>query len=405
MKTSPIVREPAEEIATSCPDLMTDFVLTPEYKNDLKVALKEKKLITIKEKFMQVEYPRLEWINRVKKSFNVSLKNWNNKQYPSFYLSHDDEVITIAKSYSSALEKELNNQLDEESSKTLEMVRSWILSYENYNQELNNLLEERVTLQYNYSLLKKLNLKNENRDIQLSFKKDGVIKNQIFSLHPEDNTYKSLLGDLNNQMKDLDGGLIRDGKIKTRIIRQAMLQDMLTIVHRELESTVKNSDKIPTELMRELSRMQQTLSNSEFAPSTFGVYKITNKVFFGELMSLSKLNVVYDTFKNPLEKIKSIFSNFFDKKSTDADKVGFFSKIYAKITNLTPKQVGISTAVAATAGVGTYRYFWFEKSTVTELPSNDPHLVQLENTKKVLDVSHDAHSKVIEVQINEEIQK
>ena len=384
---------------------MNDFLLAPEYKNDLKVALKEKKLITFKEKIMQVEYPRLAWINRVKKSFNVSLRNWNNKSHPTFYLAHDEEVVSIAKSYASSLEKELNNELDEDAIKTLEMVRTWTKSYENYNQELNNLIEERIALQYNYSLLKKIDLKNETRDIQLDFKKEGIKKSQIFSLHPEDNTYKALLGDLDNQIKELDGGLIQDGKIKERIIKQAMLQDMLTIVHRELESTVKNSDKIPTEVLREMARLNQTITNSDFAPSTYGIYKITDKVFFRELMSLSKLDVVYDTFKNPLEKMKSIFSNFFDKKSTDPEKKGFFSRIYAKITNLTPKQVATGTAVTAVAGVGTYRYFWFEQSSNTELPENDPHRVQLEQTKKAIDMANDAHTKVIEVEINEEIQK
>lgn len=401
MKTGAIIRQPAEDLAKSCPDMMTDFILTPEYKNDLKIALREKKLITFKEKIMKVEYPRLEWINRVKKSFNVSLKNWNSKRYPTFYLSHDEEVISIAKSYASAYEKELNNELDDGASKTLEMVRAWVNSYENYNKELGNLIEERIALQYNYTLLKKMDLKNETRDIQLNFKKDGILTSEIISLHPEDNTYKSLLGDLNNRMKELDGGLIQDGKIKDRIVRQAMLQDMLTIVHRELESTVKNTDQVPTEMMRELSRLNKTLTNSDFSPSTYGVYKITDKVFMSELMSLSKLDVVYDTFKQPLIKLKNIFSNFFDKKSTDKEKIGFFSRMYAKIKSITPKQLATGTAVVATAGVGTYRYFWFDSSGHTSLPANDPHQVQLDQTQEVITTANDSHSKVIEIQIEE----
>lgn len=405
MNTQPIVRGPAEDNAKSCPDIMANFLLTPDYSKDLKLALKEKKLITFKEKLMQVKYPRLEWINRVKKSFNVSMKNWNNKHYPTFYLSNDEEVVTIAKSYASALEKELNNNLDDEATKTLEMVRAWTKSYENYHKELDDLIEERIALQYNHSLLKDLDLKDEVRDIQLSFKKDGILSNEIISLHPEDNTYKSLLGDLGNRIKELDGSFLRDGKIKERIVRQAMLQDMLTMVHRELEYTVKNSDKLPTDILRELDRLNNIITNSDFTPSTYGIYKITDKVFMRELMSITKLDIVYETFKDPLGKLKTIFSNFFTKKTTDKEKLSFFSRVYARIKRITPKQLATGSVVTATAGIGTYRYFWIDDGHHVTLPSDDPHQIQLEQTQKALDTARESHSKVIEVFIDEEIKK
>lgn len=198
-----VERSPAENMAKNCPDLMSDFILTPSYQKDLKTALLDKKLITFKQKLMQVEYPRLKWINDVKKSFNISLKNWNHKRFPTFYLAHEEEVIPIAKAYSKSLEKELNNELDEQAIDNLKSVRSWMSSYENYNQELDQLLEERIALQYNYSLIQKLDLKNETRDIALTFKRQGVLTSEVFSLHPDDNTYKSLLGDLKNQIYEL----------------------------------------------------------------------------------------------------------------------------------------------------------------------------------------------------------
>jgi hypothetical protein len=399
-----IVREPARNIAKNCPELIADFILSPEYSSDFKTVLREKKLITMKEKMMQLEYPHLAWINRVKKSFNISLKNWNYKRYPAFYLSHDDEVVPIAKSYSQALEKELNNEVDEQATQTLTMVRAWQSSYENYNKELNDLIEERVALQYNYTLLKKLDLQNETRDIQLSFKKDGLVSTEVFSLHPEDNTYKSLLGDLKNRMNELDGGLIRDGKIKERIVKQAMLQDTLTIVQRELEHDIKNSDQVSTDLLRELSHLNNVMSNSDFSPSTYGIFKITNKVFISELLSLSKLDIAYKKFQKPLDKLETIFMNFSDgNKKNKKEKLGIFARVYARISHITPAQLATGTAVTATAGIGTYRYFWFNPATgsATGQPSNDPHQVQLDQTAKEINSQNDSNSQIIEVQIDE----
>ncbi len=396
-------RSPAENIAKNCPDLMSDFIFTPSYQKDLKTALLDKKLITFKQKLMQVEYPRLKWINDVKKSFNISLKNWNHKRFPTFYLAHEEEVIPIANAYSKSLEKELNNELDEQAIDNLKSVRSWMSSYENYNQELDQFLEERIALQYNYSLIQKLDLKNETRDIALTFKRQGVLTSEVFSLHPDDNTYKSLLGDLKNQIYELDGGLLNDGKIKERIVRQAMLQDMLTIVQRELEHDIKNKDTLPTDILRELNRVNNLMNNQDFKASTYGVFKITDKVFIAELISLSKMDKVYDIFKTPAIKLKSILGNFLDGKKSDKEKIGFFGRLYARIKNLTPKQLTVGTSVMATAGFGSYRYFWFDKSSNIELNANDPHMIQLEQTQKALKAESDGQSKAVEIQIDEEI--
>ena len=400
-----MVRGPAEEAVTnkSCSEIMANLVLSPTYNDDLTLALKNKKLITFKEKLMQIEFPRLEWINRVKKSFNLTMQQWNNKLYPTFYLSNEEQVIPIAKSYASAIDKETNNLLDDEATNTLKMVRAWSDSYQNYTKELNQLIDERIALQYNLSLIKKLNLKNQTRDIQLNLMKDGVLTPQVFALHAEDNSYRTLIGNLQSQINLLDDGWIRNGKIKDRIVRQALLQDMLTIVQRELEHSVKNTDKAPAEAIKELDRLTTMMKNSDYTPSTFGVFKITDKVFINELMALSKTDVIYQKFEDPLGKLSNILSNFLDGSPSDQEKVGIFSRIYASITSLTPLQMTTRASIAAVAGFGTYRYFWFDQSSVTELGSNDPHQVQINKTKKVTADKNAAHTSVIEVQVDNEI--
>jgi hypothetical protein len=406
-----VLREPAEETVQSCKELVTNFFPNKSYPKKFEKAMLAKKVLTIKDKIMRIEYPKLAWINRAKKSFNVSMKLWNNKNYPSFYLSQEDEVINIAQTYAKSLEKEINNELDDQATKNLDLVRTWIKSYQGYEQELDQLTEERISLQYNLAILKKMDLENKDRDIQLNFKKNGATTTEVFTLHKEDFSAKSLIGNLKNQITDLDGGIIRDGKIKERIIRQAMLQDMLTIVDRELEHHIKNTEKVPADLQVALKELNNTLKNKEFSPSTYGVYKITNKIFISELMSLSKLENVFATIKNPAVKLKNILSNFLENNNNDKEKLGFFSRLYARITSITPKQVAVGGSVVATAGFGTYRYFWY--SPEAQLSSIDSgsiiaHQVQYDNTQKVIEDKNDSYSKAIEDEIDfseEKIQK
>ncbi|MGZ3786948.1 MAG: hypothetical protein ACXVLQ_00410 [Bacteriovorax sp.] len=418
-------RLPAEVPAPTCADLARNIFMSESYEKDLSKVLVERKLITFKEKIMQVQYPRLEWINRAKKSFTNSLRNWNNNRHPSFYTFNDEEIVPSAKRYADNLEKILKGEdpvSDEETTKAYLAVSDWMKAFANYKSELDQLIEERISLQYNISLLKKLKLENGvDRDIQITIKREGNLQNEIITLRKEDKNLDFTIKRLKKEMTELDGTLIKNGKIKDRIIRQAMLQDMLTIVHRELEYKVKNAPASSEEAIKELEKLSQLLKNSDDSPSTFGVYKITNKVFLRELVATSKLDVAYNKIKAPLAKLKAIASDFFKNKNagTEQEKIGFFKKIYAKITSITPKQVTIGGGSVVLAGIGFERYFWFKDGTTEEVdgqpkteelykapinelgPEDQAHEIQLEETRKTEAKEHDSHSHVVEVQIDE----
>ena len=287
-------------------------------------------------------------------------------------------------------------------------------AFANYKTEMDQLVEERISLQYNISLLKKLKLdSNESRDIQITIKRGGILQNEVITLRKEDKNLGFTINKLQSEMKELDGSLLKNGKIKDRIIRQAMLQDMLTIVQREVEYTTKNTAASSEEVIKELATLNDLLKKTEYSPSTYGVYKIENKIFMRELLATSKLDVLYTKIKEPLLKLKTVAVNFFSNKSagTDKEKVGFFKRIYAKITSITPKQAAIGGGSLAVAGYGIDRYFWFHDPTIKQIdnqpegdqlsPEDKAHKEQLERTHKVELDKNNGHSEVVEIHIDE----
>lgn len=391
---------------TSCSDIAKSFLINENYEKDLNKVLAQKKLITFTEKKAQIHYPKLEWINKVRKSFNQSLRNWNNNRYPSFYLFNKEDIIPIAKKYSENIE-------DEEIKASLD-VSDWLKSFKNYKLDLDQLIEERISLQYNISLLKKLKLEEGTpRDIQITIKRGGELKNEIITFRKEDKNLSATINKLRLEMKDLDGTVFKNGRIKDRIIRQAMLLDMLTILHREMEYVIKNSAAPNDETIEELSQLSLLLKNADFSPSTYGLYKIENKVFIRELITASKVSDAYVKIKEPFVKLKTIVTDYFKnrKAGTDIEKVGFLKRVYAKITSITPKQAATGGGSVVVAGIGFERYFAFKEKSVSEvnelplineLESSDlAHQQQLEQSEKVEAQKNDEHSSVVEINVDE----
>jgi hypothetical protein len=414
------IRIPAEVNGT-CNEMAKKIFLTENYTEDLMTALEKKKLITFSEKRMQLQYPSLNWINKVKKSFNKSLRNWNNNRYPAFYIFQDEEIIPTAKRYAENLEKILTNQIpieDDQTSKAYLDVSEWLNSYISYNLEIDQLIEERISLQYNINLLKKLKLKNDDAiDVQLSIMKNGKMKNEIITFRKEDKNLNATINKLKLEVKSLDGTFLKNGKIKERVIRQAMLLDMLSIVHRELEYALKNA-AAPNELvLKEFESLSKIISVNTFSPSSYGVYKIDNKVFIREVIATSKLDVAYMKIKAPLIQLKDWFKNFFVKSDEidDPEKIGIFKKAYLSITQMTPKQAAISGGSILTVGYGFQRYFTINNKTTTELSDqmqseeikaeDAAHLQQVEQTKQIEMQKSDSLSSAIEIPIEELIQK
>lgn len=398
-------REPAAE-ANDCKVLAQNLFLKQNYQQDLEKALVSKKLLSFSNRFVTVEHPGMNWINRARESLNKSLKNWNNNKYPTFYVFSDEEVIPAAKKYFTTMTDKFpaGAELDEESVKNFELVESWIKSYQNYKTEVDQLLEERISLQYNLSLLKKLKLKEDSRDIKLSVKRDGQFVDEIVTLRKSDKDLAYQIKKIKSELKEFDGSLLKNGKIKDRIIRQAALEDMLTIVQREFEYSLKNTKGPNDEMLKEMIRLNALIKQDDLKPTTYGVYRITNKVFIREIVALSKLDVAYKKFiEAPVMKLKEVVNAFMQNRpgniASDPAKEGIFKRIYTKVSKITPKQAAFGGAVSVTAGIGFQRYFSVEGEPL-DLEER-AHEVQIERTEEEAVKEAEDHLKVVEMHIDE----
>lgn len=410
---TPVERMPADTGATggTCQELAQNLFLKDNYEADLQKALIDKKLITFTNKFVVVEHPKMNWINRARISLNQSIKNWNNNKYPAFYIFSNEDVVTEAKKYFQTLSSIVNpdQAVDPSATKNLETVQSWMKSFSSYQKDLDQLLEERISLQYNLSLLKKVKLKkDEVRDIKISIQRNGALVEEVLTLRKNDKDLDYQIKRLKEEIKELDGTLLKNGKIKERVMRQAMLKDMLTIVQREFEYSLKNTASPHADLLKEFEELNALIKTSSFEPSTYGVYRITNQVFIRELASLTKMDVAYKKFvETPALKLKEVVDAFIQNRAvrdaanpTEAEKIGFFKRVYAKITSITPKQAAIGGSAVVVAGIGFDRYFTLKDNSLTPLPERT-HEEQMERTAEEDVRRSEAHSQAIEVHIEE----
>lgn len=414
-------RKPAEE--ANCQDLAKSLFMKENYKEDLNQALVDKKLLKFSNKFVTVQHPKMDWLNRTRASLNKSLKNWNNNKYPAFYIFSDDEVVTHAKRYFETINSMVTHEITPapEASKNLEVVSGWMKSYEGYQKEVDNLLDERISLQYNLAILKKFKQSEDVQDIKLIIKRNGELKEEVITLRKSDKDKEFQVKRLKAEIKALDGTLLKNGKIKDRIIQQAALADMLTITQREFEYGIKNTDGAHPELALELEKLNALLARAELKPTTYGVYRITNKVFMREAISVTKVDWLYKKYvETPAMKFMEIYNAFIKKKTaeTEEEKIGIFKRIYAKVTSITPKQLAIGTGSVVTVGVGFERYFAVKDEPIITEQRDGPDVVevdearletlddkkhqeQLERTQKEDTKRTEEQSGVVEVHLNE----
>ena len=148
------------------------------------------------------------------------------------------------------------------------------------------------------------------------------------------------------------------------------------------------------------------LDDSTLSPHTYGVYRVSNSVFLRELAALSKVDVVYKRFlETPSLKLKDILSNFIKSKDgnkTEIEKIGMFKKIYARITNISPRTVAIGGLGVVGVGVGTNAFFTIKDPIVTETQLNDgtvfhPELErEHEATKETVDEENELYNQTID---------
>lgn len=422
-------RMPAAEPA-NCQVLAKNFFMKENYEENLNKALLDKKLLKFSNKFVTVQHPRMEWMNSTRAALNRSLKNWNNNKYPAFYIFNDEDVVAEAKRYFQTINSMVTHEVTPapEASKNLDVVSGWIKNFEEYQKDIDNLLEERISLQYNLKILKKFKQTEDVQDIKLVIKRNGEFKEEVITLRKSDKDKSFQEKRLKAEIKALDGTIVKNGKIKDRIIRQAALNDMLTITQREFEYGIKNTEGAHPELTLELEKLNALLAKPELKPTTYGVYRVTNQLFIREAISAAKIDWAYKKFvETPALLFKEIFDAFIKKKTAEnqEEKIGIFKRIYTKVTSITPKQIAIGTGSVVVAGVGFERYFVVKNDPViverrdTEVVETDEarqesvengkqeslddkkHAEQLDRTTKEDTKRTDEHSEVVEIELSE----
>ena len=385
-------RNPA---SNDCSSLISRFFK----KNDLgtqKDALKKKSLLTLREGFWVSPKPKLEKLAELKKSLALSFKNWHGHKYPTYFLLNEPDVKLITENYSKTLIKSLNqvDQLTDEDKALLEIVNGWISKFESYPVELDNMLEERISLQYNLNFLKNFELNKEREVVKLNFKKEGKDIEKTFIFYKKDKNLDFEIKNLKKELKAFDETLEKEGKLKDRVIRQAALKEMIQFVQRDIEVAGFNiaDAKLAHELKTLSKDLNQLLNKSQLQTTSYGVYKLNSDIFWNEILPINQVQTLKEYFKKTgsffghaygftkeklkasinfakeaprklIDGVKDLFKKDVDEKG---EKIGFFKKLYAKIKAIDPKKAAIGAGVVGVGFIGAEQYFGLEPNTTID---------------------------------------
>jgi len=334
--------------------------------------LQEKGLLKFKDRFLILNTPGRDWINSVRKNFISHLKKWNKNRYPIFYMTDDNNIQKIGAQLPELLEKKLNNSLSDEETKIFDSAMAQVEMFANYQRDIEALIDERVSLQYNIEVLKKLKLDDKPMDVKIVIKRAEGETEEIVTIRKEDKNKSLVIDKLKKQLKEINGKVFRFGKIEERVIKQAYLKDILTIYHREVEYAHKNGLHASDDLAKLYEKLDQALVNSDFVPSSYGVYRVDKQVLRSEFMMFTGLDKGVVKVTATKDKIKSGFKSFFTPRNAaaDAEKMGFFESIYNSITNMTVADLS-KYGMTAAVGFGASQYLMVDKqgTDVTAVPT------------------------------------
>lgn len=352
----------AEVDTKNCKGIMKNFI-SSDYNEKFIKALEDKELIKRSSTKMQVKLPKDGWWTRLKDSWTHTFKNWNDNKYVSLYMFDEDETVASAAVFGKIFKKSKEGvELTEDEQVLLKNVDTWISKFTNYKQDMDDLINERVSIAYNLDVLKKYKFEGDRAEVELMFVKNGKQVNETMVFYRDDKNLQYYINQLEKRVTQLDGGMFDwwfdEGIIKQRIIQQAMLKDKVTIVHRELEYFINNTDGIPDEIMAELKtkfrELDDFLANFEFKPSNYGINKVTNQSLRKELWNLPK---TVKGFKK-LQDGKKVMNELLTDQ--DKDRLKFFSNGYARVFQGTAVGALVSGS-GASIWIGLKDYFvWGE---------------------------------------------
>ena len=416
-----------------CNSLMSRFFKKTEIGSQ-KDALKQRNLLTFREGFWISPKPKLEKLAELKKSLALSFKNWHGHKYPTYFLLNEPDVSLITENYTKTLIKSLQqpDQLTNEDKALLEIVNGWITKFESYPVEMDQMLDQRISLQYNLNFLKKFELTKEREVVKLTFKKDGKDIERTYVFYKKDKNLELEIKNLKNELKLFDETLQKEGKLKDRVIRQAALKEMIQFVQRDIEVAGFNAadEKIAKEFKALSKDLVALLNKPQLQTTSYGVYKLNSSIFWNEILPMNQVQTLKEYFKKTgsffghaydftkeklkasinfakeaprklVEGVKDLFKKDVDEKG---EKIGFFKKLYAKIKAIDPKKAAIGAGVVGVGFIGAEQYFALEPNTTidcVDLETGDKlecadASERLENTQK--------QAEIINQNVTEEIE-
>ncbi|WP_372652788.1 hypothetical protein [Halobacteriovorax sp.] len=327
-------RTPASTVEDkNCSNVVRNFI-TKDYDEVLLKEIEKKELISRSTNKMQIRLPKRSWWNRFKDSWTHTFKNWNDNKYVSFYMYDEEETVASAAAYAKILNKTLDNvETSKDELDVLKTIDTWFGKYTNYEKELNDLINERVSTMYNRNILKKYHFEGNRAEVELTFIKGGKEIQEKMVFYKDDKNLQYYIKQLDKRITQLDGGMFDwwfdEGLIKQRIIQQAMLQDKLIIAHRELEYFINNTDGLTDSatkaLTLKLKEFEGAIEKADFKPSRYGINKVTNKAIQKELMALPKTVNSYKKLQDGKKVMNELLSD------QDKDRLKFFSNGYARV--------------------------------------------------------------------------
>ncbi len=282
--------------SNSCGSSMKHFI-EADYNVKVMKALEDKKLVTKKSDSMQIRLPGQSWWQRTRKAWTQRLKNWNDNKYPTYYMYDDEESVAHAVAYGKLFSNNFTGAVEVEDQKVaIKRVDEWIQHFSDYKKELNDLIDERISVAYNRDLLKRNKPDADRLEVDLIYKKNGKDVEENIIFYEDDRNFQYYVKQLEKQLTGLDGGMFDwwfdEGRIKQRIIKQAILKDQVTIVHRELEYFYHNSPDLASDvkeaMKNKIDELASILKEDEFQPSKYGLAKVDWKKWRKEAGQLPK---------------------------------------------------------------------------------------------------------------------
>jgi hypothetical protein len=287
-------------------------------------------------------------------------------------MTDDNNIQKIGAQLPELLEKKFSNSLSEEESKIFDSAMAQVEMFSRYQKDIEALIDERVSLQYNIEVLKKLKLDDKPMDVKIVIKRAEGETEEIVTIRKEDKNKSLVIDKLKKQLKEINGKVFRFGKIEERVVKQAYLKDILTIYHREVEYAHKNGLHASDDLAKLYERLDLALVESDFIPSSYGVYRVDKQVLRAEFMMFTGLDKGVVKVTATKDKIKSGFKSFFTPRSAAADteKMGFFESMYTSVTNMTVADL-TKYGLTAAVGFGASQYLMVDKqgTDVTAVPT------------------------------------